>query len=101
VQTRIGEFRFAPPGKESAPSGQVVMTIRPEQIGLNDQASDNTVTGRIRASIYVGRYTRYKIALGEHEVEAVRSADLPDALAADDVVQVRFPPERIWVVPAD
>ncbi len=101
VQTSIGDFHFASAGKESAPSGRVVMTIRPEQIGLNEGASDNTVTGRIRERIYVGRYTRYKIALGEHEVEAVRSADLPGALEAGDEVQVRFPPERIWVVPAD
>ena len=101
VRTSIGDFQFAPTGKESAPSGQVLLTIRPEQIGLNEAASDNTVPGRIRERIYVGRYTRYKIALGEHEVEAVRSADLPGALSAGDEVQVRFPPNRIWVVPQD
>ena len=101
VQTGIGDFRFDAPGSENAPTGKVVMTIRPEQIGLNDGGDGNTVPGRIRQRIYVGRYTRYKIALGGHEVEAVRSADLPGALDAGDEVQVRFPPDRIWVVPAD
>ena len=98
LRTDIGEFRFDAPGHASAPTGRIVLTIRPEQIELNAAADDNSVTGRIRERIYVGRYTRYKIALGGHEVEAVRSADLPGALNAGDAVQVRFPPNRIWVV---
>ena len=100
VRTSVGDFRFEAPGHANAPRGEVVLTIRPEQIELNTDASDNSVTGRIRERIYVGRYTRYKIALGEHEVEAVRSADLPGALNAGDQVLARFPPDRIWVVPA-
>ncbi|MYD10500.1 MAG: ABC transporter ATP-binding protein [Chloroflexi bacterium] len=100
VKTAIGDFRFDAAGRERAPSGNTVLTIRPEQIRLNERADANSATGRVRERIYVGKYTRYKIALGEVEVEAVSSAELPEALAVGDEVSVHFPPDRIWVVPA-
>ena len=100
VRTDIGDFHFAAQEGERAPSGAAVMTIRPEQIRLNDSAENNLVKGRIRERIYVGTYTRYKITLGDHEIEAIRSADLPEAIGVGDEVDVHFPADRIWVVPA-
>ena len=101
IQTSIGDFHFDAPQSERAPQGEAVLTIRPEQIQLNADGVNggNTVQGHIRARIYVGRYTRYKIALGEYEVEAISSAEVPGALAVGDAVRVHFPPDRIWVVP--
>ena len=101
VKTDIGDFHFSAQDGERAPAGAAVLTIRPEQIRLNDSSeTNNLVKGRIRERIYVGTYTRYKINLGEHEIEAIRSADLPGAIGVGDEVDVRFPPDRIWVVPA-
>ena len=100
LHTNIGAFHFDASESERAPQGAAVLTIRPEQIRLNEEAAVNSVTGRIQQRIYVGRYTRYKIALGEHEIEAIRSADLPGSLDVGDDVNVQFPPDRIWVVPA-
>ena len=100
VKTDIGDFHFDAAGGEGAPSGNTVLTIRPEQIRLNEATAVNSVAGRVRERIYVGKYTRYKIALGDVEVEAVSSAELPEALAVGDEVSVHFPPDRIWVVPA-
>ena len=100
VQTDVGEFHFDAHQRDRAPSGAAVLTIRPEQIRLNAGITANTVKGRIRERIYVGTYTRYKIVLGEHEIEAIRSADLPGAIQAGDEVDVHFPADRIWIVPA-
>ena len=100
VKTDIGAFHFAAQEGERAPSGTAVMTIRPEQIRLNGSAENNLVKGRIRERIYVGTYTRYRISLGDHEIEAIRSADLPGAIGVGDEVDVHFPADRIWVVPA-
>ncbi len=100
VKTSIGDFHFDAEGGARAPHGETVLTIRPEQIQLNAGAGPNTVPGRVRARIYVGRYTRYKIALGEHEVEAISSGEMPGALEVGDEVGVTFPPNRIWIVPA-
>ena len=99
IHTDIGDFRFDARHSERAPSGPTVLTIRPEQIRLNEGGGSNTVKGRIRERIYVGTYTRYKIMLGEHEIEAIRSADLPGSIDAGDEVDVHFPSDRIWIVP--
>lgn len=100
VRTGIGDFRFDSNENDRAPSGGTVLTIRPEQIRLNDETAHNTVKGRIRERIYVGTYTRYKIRLGEHEIEAIRSADLPGSIDVGDEVDVHFPSDRIWIVPS-
>ena len=100
ISTDIGEFHFDARDSGLAPQGDTILTIRPEQIQLNAGAAANTVPGRIRERIYVGRYTRYKIALGPHEVEAISSGEMPGSLNVDDEVDVTFPPDRIWIVPA-
>ena len=100
VQTNVGDFHFDARQRDRAPSGRAILTIRPEQIRLNAGTAANTVKGRIRERIYVGTYTRYKIMLGEHEIEAIRSADLPGAIKVGDEVDVHFPADRIWIVPA-
>ncbi len=99
VRTDVGEFHFDARHRDQAPSGATTLTIRPEQIRLNAGTASNTVKGRIRERIYVGTYTRYKIMLGEHEIEAIRSADLPGAIKVGDEVDIHFPADRIWIVP--
>ncbi|MGB1289062.1 MAG: TOBE domain-containing protein, partial [Aggregatilineales bacterium] len=97
--TDVGEFQFDAANHDTAPTGDTMLTIRPEQIRLNEQHTHNVVQGRVRERIYVGTYTRYKIQLGNHEIEAIRSADLPGSINVDDTVDVHFPSDRIWVVP--
>ncbi len=99
IETDMGHFHFNAPCIEQAPSGDVTLTIRPEQIRLAEAHDENTVTGRVRERIYVGTYTRYKITLGNHEIEAIRSADLPGSINEGDAINVRLPSDRIWVVP--
>ena len=83
----------------TAPSGASTLTIRPEQIRLNEPYAHNTFKGKVRERIYVGTYTRYKILLGNHEIEAIRSADLPGMINVGDEIDVHFPSDRIWIVP--
>jgi ABC-type Fe3+/spermidine/putrescine transport system ATPase subunit len=103
VETSVGQFQFTTPLAAQAPQGEVLLTVRPEQIRLSTQASNtpNQVQGRIRSRIYVGTYTRYKLQVGEYELEAVRSADLANELHEGDAVTVEFPSDRLWVVTGD
>jgi ABC-type Fe3+/spermidine/putrescine transport system ATPase subunit len=98
ISTSIGEFVFSTPGHETAPDGAVTLTIRPEQIVLNGAEGPNTVTGRLKSHIYVGTYTRYKIQIGDVEIEATRPGDFGNALLDGDEVRVRLPEDRLWVV---
>lgn len=100
IETDIGTFNFDALKNEDAPSGTTTLTIRPEQIRLNEPHAHNTVKGKVRERIYVGTYTRYKILLGNHEIEAIRSADLPGLINVGDEIDVHFPSDRIWIVPA-
>jgi ABC-type Fe3+/spermidine/putrescine transport system ATPase subunit len=104
VNTAVGSFTMTTPGSDNAPGGSVLLTIRPEQVRLHTTAPEgsvNLVTGRLRTRIYVGTYTRYKIQIGDHEIEAVRSADLAGDLKEGDEVIVEFPSDRLWVVTGD
>ena len=99
VKTGLGEFVFAPAHKENAPTDDVILTIRPEQVQITDAHDHNTIKGRVRSRIYVGTYTRYKITFDDTELEVIRSADIPGEINEDDEVSIYLPPDRLWVVP--
>ena len=99
VQTAVGSFDFRAPGADKAPTGNVILTIRPEQVLLNPADDHNVVTGQIASRIYVGTYTRYKIRLGEIEIEATRPGEVGGSLNEGSDVRIKFPDDRIWVVP--
>jgi len=98
IHTDIGEFSITAEGYEDAPSSEVTLTIRPEQIHLCEDKGVNTVKGQVIDRIYVGTYTRYKIMIGDHQVEAIRSADLSGVINIGDEIDVHLPSDRIWVV---
>lgn len=104
IETSVGKFHFTTPGSDNAPTGDVLMTVRPEQIRIeptNTSTRSNQIVGRLRTRIYVGTYTRYKVQIGDYELEAVRSADLADELKEGDEVSVELPADRLWVVTGD
>ncbi len=98
LTTPFGNLRFEAEQASNAPQGAVLLTVRPEQIRLCETHDHNTFTGRVYERIYMGTYTRYKLMLGDNELEAIRSADLPGELNAGDEISVYIPPDRIWVV---
>lgn len=101
IQTRVGEFAFTTPGAEQAPSGDVLLTIRPEQIRIvseGETPGENCIQGTVRSRIYVGTYTRYKVRMGDYELEAIRNADLANKLQEGDPIVIELPSDRLWVV---
>ncbi|MBK9123508.1 MAG: ABC transporter ATP-binding protein [Chloroflexi bacterium] len=98
IVTPVGTFAFSAAGREAAPSGTVTLTIRPEQIELGVSDGPNTVAATLTSHIYVGTYTRYKLRLGEYEIEATKPGDFGDGLHDGDTVRVRFPSDRLWAV---
>lgn len=82
-------------------NGDVLLTIRPEQIVLNTDQIQNTVTGQVQARIYVGTHTRYKIQLEDYQVEVLQQADFGTPLAVGDVVSVHMPIQYMWLLPQE
>jgi ABC-type Fe3+/spermidine/putrescine transport system ATPase subunit len=101
VETEIGTFGMAAANGDDAPPDTGLLTIRPEQIVLGGPDGANTVRGRVVSRIFVGTYMRYRIALGDHQIEAVRSADVAGDFNDGDDITVSFPADRIWIVPPD
>ena len=94
IVTSIGRFR-AP--RSAVDDGDAVLSIRPEAVTLGSNGG-NAVTGRIRSHVYVGRYARFRVALGDIEVEAITDPAQVKLFNDGDEVPVRFDPDKIWVI---
>ncbi|MEO0561297.1 MAG: ABC transporter ATP-binding protein [Chloroflexota bacterium] len=97
ITTPVGQFA-APNGV--AKHGKAVMSIRPEAIVL-EARDNNTCTGTIRSHVYVGRYARFQIMLGDTLIEAVTEPGKVHHLQDGDEVSLYFDPAKIWVLPEE
>ena len=94
ITTAIGRFR-AP--RSAVDGGDAVLSIRPEAVTLGADGG-NSVMGRIRSHVYVGRYARFRVALGDIEVEAITDPAQVKLFSDGDEVPVTFDPAKIWVI---
>ena len=88
----LGELTL-PPGM---PSGQGLLTIRPEcvQIGPGVNGLMAVVTDRA----FLGTQTRLMLQVGDVALEAVVSPDLAAGIVVGQPVQVHLPPGALWVM---
>ena len=101
VHTPLGSFR---PTSAAQPDGPVVLTIRPENVRLCDAGAtpaENTVAGVITHCAYVGTHTRFKIDAGGFRLEVVAEAGEAQRFRENAAVCLHFPPERLWLLPAE
>jgi len=99
AHTPLGTLALDVPAANQT-EGDVVLTIRPEQVQLAAQGEDpNCLQGTVAARIYVGTYTRYKVRVGEHELEAIRSAETQGVFQEGDPVTLYLPPDQLWPMP--
>ena len=94
ITTAIGRFR-AP--HAAVGHGEAVLTIRPEAADLG-VGGDNSARGRITSHVYVGRYARFRITIGEVDIEVITDPAQVKEFNDGDEVQVRFDPAKIWVI---
>jgi hypothetical protein len=76
-----------------------MLTIRPEHVEVGVDEGPNTCVGLLRECIYVGTHTRCKIVLDGREIEATSATDSPVAPGEGREVTIRFPPDRLWLLP--
>ena len=98
IKTSLGEFS-AP--RSSVAGGASVLSIRPEDIEFGvDADGDNVVAGSVRSHVYVGTYTKYKVESEGQEFEVIAEANSKESFPDASNVNIRFPAEKIWVLPA-
>jgi ABC-type Fe3+/spermidine/putrescine transport system ATPase subunit len=74
-----------------------VITIRPENLQLGKEG-ENAIQARIRSHVYVGTHTRFKVETGELRFEVVAEASSVDRFRDGDVLSLKLPREKIWLV---
>ena len=95
----IGQFVAA---ESTVPDGKAILSIRPESIEMGVNGDLNNVTKAVVIShVYVGTHTRYKVGVGDYEIEIVTEPQAIRSYHDGDEVNVRFPPERIWILPGE
>jgi ABC-type Fe3+/spermidine/putrescine transport system ATPase subunit len=97
VETPVGMLNVNP---QDIDDGPVVITIRPENLGLGDEG-ENAVEAQIVSHVYVGTHTRFKVQAGEFEFEIVADASSAEQFEDGQVLPLRFPREKIWLVPSE
>lgn len=75
-------------------SGPATLSIRPEKIGLGDQAEGEIFTGQLTARNYLGGFTHYTVKIGEVELRLSRrnAQSHLEALETGATVRVGFAP---------
>lgn len=96
VTTAIGLFRVDPQ-KVQQPDGPVLLTVRPEEIELNSNLTDNRVSLQVVSSVYLGTYRQVQLAVDDKLWLTQAPADLN--VAPGDKITVRLPASRIWLLP--
>ncbi len=94
ITTSIG--RFDAPHSAVA-SGDAVLSIRPEALEIGADGA-NSVNGVVQSHVYVGRYARFRIAVGDIEVEVITDPGQVREFNDGDPVVVKFDPTKIWVI---
>lgn len=99
VVTPLGRLQVI---SESAASGPVLMTIRPEAVVLDPmEGQANTFQGRVMAAEFRGSHIRMQLAAGGIDLVAGVPIDDAKGHAVGDTVRVALPPEKLWPLPAE
>ncbi len=99
LTTALGTFQYNPPNADKSPAGDVVMTIRPEQINLGNQTQENQVQGILSSKIFVGTYYRCKVTIQDTLFEVYDYSGVVADIQEGQTIQLTFPANKLWVLP--
>ena len=92
--------RFQAPRAEIADSDGI-LSIRPEDIRLSDGGESNSLNGRVQSHVYVGTHSRLRVLVEGYDVHVVTDADVVKKYKQGDAITLRFPEEKLWVLPPE
>jgi ABC-type Fe3+/spermidine/putrescine transport system ATPase subunit len=97
-ESAIGRFRL--PQAQAAAQGEGVLTIRPEEVRIGDEA-ENTLDGRIASLAFLGTHARFKVMAGDQPIELITAPALIKAWQEGDRIRLALPAEKLWLLPPD
>lgn len=96
VETALGSLSFNTE-KVTQPDGDVLLTIRPEDIHLIHNADNNLIQGKVLAQVYMGTYTQVQLEIVDKKWLAHGPADFKTQVG--ETISLHLPPSRIWLLP--
>ncbi len=95
VDTALGRVRVAE--HANLPDGPVLLTVRPEDVQVGGQASDNCLDVAVLATVYMGTHTQFLLNVDGRTWRAHGPAD--HSAKTGDVVSIHLPANRAWLLP--
>ena len=100
VRTPLGLDLTASQKHVAADQSRATLSLRPEKIGLEEQATGEILTGTVTSTNYLGGYTYYVIRVGEADIRVSRRNAMSHvpSLAEGATVRLGFLPESARVL---
>lgn len=97
IVTHVGDFTLDT-GIKKLGDGMIWMTVRPEEIELIPSETNNCVKATVIDHLYLGTHSQVILDLNGSRWQAQGAASF--VARAGDEIDVRFPPEAIWILDA-
>jgi ABC-type Fe3+/spermidine/putrescine transport system ATPase subunit len=97
VQTALGSLDIDP-ARISQPDGEVLLTVRPEDVRLIVDSNTNVIQAKVLAQVYMGTYTQVQLDVQGHKWLAHGPTDFQTQIGA--TIPVGLPKSHIWLLPA-
>ncbi len=97
VQTALGTLEIDA-AKITQPDGDVLVTVRPEDVHLIVDTNTNVIQAKVLAQVYMGTYTQVQLDVAGHKWLAHGPTDFQTQVGA--TIPVALPRTHIWLLPA-
>jgi ABC-type Fe3+/spermidine/putrescine transport system ATPase subunit len=96
VETTVGKLEIDA-GNVTYPDGDVLVTVRPEDVQLMHNSGSNLIPAKVLARVYMGTYSQVQLDVHGQKWLAHGPADFEAQVG--DVISVELPKSRIWLLP--
>jgi putative spermidine/putrescine transport system ATP-binding protein len=96
VETALGMLKVDT-DKVADLEGNVLLTVRPEDVHLEPQSDENLIKVKVLTRVYMGTYTQVQLDVAGETWLAHGAADFQAAVG--DMIPIELPKSRIWLLP--
>ncbi len=97
VSTAAGDLVAA--DEAGLPDGPVLLTVRPEEVRVGVNQTENTVHAKVISTVYMGTLTQFLLELDGRTWRVNGPADA--TAQTGDMIPVYLPPNRTWLLPPE
>ena len=98
VETPQGNLAINP-DRVTQPDGQVVLTVRPEEVQLIPQDEKNVIDAKVLTQVYMGTYKQVQLDVMGNTWLAHGPADFE--VEAGKTIPIQLPKSHIWLLPSN